>query len=91
MTNAQQSDLLLEMHAMLKEQRHEIKKLKKRHEHSKRTTIDLQNRLESLCDSLDELSRRTMDSDLSSAALSSALSLMSSNARADDSSDSLDS
>jgi hypothetical protein len=91
-TNAQQSALLLEMHSMLKEQRHEIKKLKKRNELSKRTTINLQNRIDSICNSLDELSRRTMDSDFSSADLSSALSMASSQARTDDSSDtSLDS
>jgi hypothetical protein len=84
-------DLLLEMHAMLKEQGQAIKKLKKRHELSKRTTLNLQHHIDSICDSLDELSRRTLDSDLSSADLSSALSLMSSKARSDDSSDSLDS
>jgi hypothetical protein len=79
------------MHAMLKEQGQAIKKLKKRHELSKRTTLNLQHRIDSICDSLDDLSRRTLDSDLSSADLSSALSLMSSKARSDDSSDSLDS
>jgi hypothetical protein len=81
MTSAQQSDLLLEMHAMLKDQKHEIKKLKKRHELSKRTTTNLQHRIDSICDSLDDLSRRTIDSDLSSA-----LSMLSSSkARSDDS------
>jgi hypothetical protein len=77
---------------MLKEQRQEIKKLKKRHELSKCTTTNLQHRIDSICNSLDELSCRTLDSDLSSADLSSALSMVSSKARSDDSSsDSLDS
>jgi hypothetical protein len=80
MTTAQQSDLLIEMHAMLKDQKHEIKKLKKRHELSKRTTTNLQHRIDSICDSLDDLSRRTIDSDFSSA-----LSMISSKARSDDS------
>jgi hypothetical protein len=79
-TNAQQSDLLLAMHAiMLKDQKHEIKK-KKRHELSKWTTANLQHRIDSICDSLDELSRRTLDSDLSSA-----LSMISSKVQSDDS------
>jgi hypothetical protein len=69
MTHAQQSDVLLEMHAMLKEQKQEIKKLKKRHELSKRTTLNLQHRIDSICDSLDELSRKTFVSDLSSVLL----------------------
>jgi hypothetical protein len=85
LTNAQRSDLLLEMHAMLKDQKQEIKKLKKRHELSKRTTLNLQHHIDSICDSLDELSRKTFDSDISSA-----LSMMSSKARSNDS-DSLDS
>jgi hypothetical protein len=80
MTNAQQLDLLLEMHAMLKDQKHEIKKLKKQHKLSKRMTTNLQHRIDSICNSLDNLSRRTIDSDLSSA-----LSMISSKARSDDS------
>ena len=68
------------MHAMLKDQKHEIKKLKKCHELSKRMMINLQHRIDSICDSLDDLSRRTIDSDLSSA-----LSMISSKARSDDS------
>jgi hypothetical protein len=85
MTSAQQSDILLEMHAMLKAQKVEIKKLKKRYEHSQRTTTSLKDRMDFICDSLDALSQRTPDS-----GLSSALSMISSKARSDDS-DSLDS
>jgi hypothetical protein len=85
MTSAQQSDLLLEIHAMLKAQKAEIKDLKKRYEYSQRTTKSLKNRMDFICDSLDELSQRTPDS-----GLSSALSMLSSKARSDDS-DSLDS
>jgi hypothetical protein len=85
MTSAQQSDILLEMHALLKAQKIEIKKLKKRYEYSQRTTKSLQDRMDFICDSLDALSQRTPDS-----GLSSALSMISSKARSDDS-DSLDS
>jgi hypothetical protein len=44
------------MHAMLKEQGQAIKKLKKRHELSKHTTLNLQHCIDSICDFLDELS-----------------------------------
>ena len=82
MTSAQQSDLLLEMYAILKAQSAEIKDIKKRYE---RTNKSLRNRMDFICDSLDELSQRTTDS-----GLSSALSVISSKARSDDS-DSIDS
>jgi hypothetical protein len=59
--------------------------MKKRHELSKWTTANLQHRIDSICDSLDELSWRTLNSDLSSA-----LSMISSKVRSDDS-NSLDS
>jgi hypothetical protein len=85
MTSAQQSEILLQIHAMLKSQQDEIKKLKRRYETSQRTTRNLKARMDFICDSLDELSSRTLDS-----GVSSALSMISSKARSDDS-DSLDS
>jgi hypothetical protein len=90
MTNAQQSDILLDIHALLKAQQKDIKKLKKKNDLATRNNSHLQQRVDLICDSLDELSRRTLSSDFSSAELSSALSLMSSKARSG-SSDSLDS